>query len=138
MFRRHPTTAYYIPKTSIERVMANHDVKACGSSDLVAGANTTLRDELASPEHFGREKDLDTSATTSSSTGATEPSSVKAQKAPWLRWLNPLKKNRPPPPPNQQKISREYDAGLFSLLTWQLIAPLMTVRQNCWSIAMGC
>ncbi|KAL8916553.1 MAG: hypothetical protein Q9172_006254, partial [Xanthocarpia lactea] len=44
---------------------------------------------------------------------------------PWYKRLNPLKKRIPPPIPKERKVSREHNAGLFSKLTWQWMAPLM-------------
>ena len=132
--------------------MADHDLKTWSSNDPVASANATLRDDPLDPDQYeraGSEKNVDSPTATSpssdtdhASTNAPsvngEPSSAKAQKVSWSRWLNPLKRNRPPPLPNQRQVSREYTASFFSILTWQWIAPLMTVRRNFGNIAMEC
>ena len=41
--------------------------------------------------------------------------------------LNPLKSRRPPPVPKERKVSREYGANLFSILTFQWMSPIMQV-----------
>jgi hypothetical protein len=66
-------------------------------------------------------------------TGITEISqTTQATQLPkrslWKR-LNPLKRH-PPPVPDKRGQSREYTAGFFSLLTFQWITPLMTVRSR--------
>jgi ATP-binding cassette, subfamily C (CFTR/MRP), member 1 len=53
--------------------------------------------------------------------------SVHQGKRKWYRRLNPLKRSRKPPVPESRRVSREHDAGFFSLLTFQWMAPLMAV-----------
>jgi hypothetical protein len=63
-------------------------------------------------------------------TGITDMTDVteapEMKKRTWSQRLNPLKRN-PPPVPKERGISREYTAGLFSLLTWTWVTPLMSV-----------
>ncbi|OCT54510.1 Oligomycin resistance ATP-dependent permease [Cladophialophora carrionii] len=66
----------------------------------------------------------------STATDATEASSaalppVEPERAPWRYRINPLRRN-PPPIPEERAVSREYNAGFFSLLTFQWMNPLMT------------
>lgn len=42
--------------------------------------------------------------------------------------LNPLKWGKIPPVPEEREVCREYNAGFFSLVYFQWIAPLMSVR----------
>ncbi|CAM1508323.1 Fc.00g051710.m01.CDS01 [Cosmosporella sp. VM-42] len=48
------------------------------------------------------------------------------QKKPWYKNMNPLRWGAPPPAPGERHISREYQAGFLSLLTFHWMAPLMT------------
>jgi ATP-binding cassette subfamily C (CFTR/MRP) protein 1 len=45
----------------------------------------------------------------------------------WYKKMNPLKWGEKPPVPETRLPSREYSAGFFSRLTFQWMAPLMTV-----------
>jgi hypothetical protein len=47
--------------------------------------------------------------------------------AKWYRKLNPLRLRRIPLLPVKRTISREYGAGFWSMITFQWMAPLMTV-----------
>ena len=82
-------------------------------------------------DSVGTEKELTriSSSTSSSilSSREGEEKSEDAQKKPWYKNLNPLKRRKKPPVPTERKISREYNAGFFSLLTFQWMNPLMTV-----------
>jgi ATP-binding cassette, subfamily C (CFTR/MRP), member 1 len=64
--------------------------------------------------------------TTSVVSGATE-SSTEPQQKPWYKNLNPMKWGAPPSVPQERGVSREYMAGFLSLMTFQWMAPLMTV-----------
>jgi ATP-binding cassette subfamily C (CFTR/MRP) protein 1 len=67
-------------------------------------------------------------------------SSVSANKK-WYRKLNPLKRSKKPPVPESREVCREYQASLFSRITFQWMAPLMTVgyqrpleKNDLWSV----
>lgn len=47
----------------------------------------------------------------------------------WDTWLNLLRNKSIPVPDERNVVSREYKAGLFSLLAFNWISPLMTVRK---------
>lgn len=47
---------------------------------------------------------------------------------PWYKTPNPLRWGKIPPIPKERKVCPEYNAGFFSLLFFQWMAPLMTVR----------
>lgn len=75
---------------------------------------------------------IEKSASYSSNTSATSDDDVdaKSSSAPhdgWLDRANPLKRSNKPPVPTERDVSREYGAGFFSLLTFQWMAPLMSV-----------
>ncbi|ORY11233.1 P-loop containing nucleoside triphosphate hydrolase protein [Clohesyomyces aquaticus] len=70
----------------------------------------------------------------SSTSGVTEYSddlssakSSRSKKKKWYKNMNPLKWRETPPIPASRGMSREYNANFFSLLTFQWMAPLMTV-----------
>ena len=63
-----------------------------------------------------------TSALTVESSGATW-----TERKPWYKRLNPLKRSKKPPVPKERILSREYDASWLSLLTFQWMAPIMSV-----------
>ncbi|KAL8717262.1 MAG: hypothetical protein Q9225_005482 [Loekoesia sp. 1 TL-2023] len=66
--------------------------------------------------------------TTTRSSVMVEPEADEHRiKKPWYRSLNPLKKRTLPPIPKERVLSREYNAGLISRLTWQWMAPIMHV-----------
>ncbi|KAL1635190.1 ATP-binding cassette transporter yor1 [Neofusicoccum ribis] len=69
------------------------------------------------------------SSDVSSSDGGleTKSQSTQDQHDSWLDRANPLKKSNKPPVPTQRDVSREHGAGFFSLLTFQWMAPLMSV-----------
>ncbi|KAI5461280.1 P-loop containing nucleoside triphosphate hydrolase protein [Mariannaea sp. PMI_226] len=54
------------------------------------------------------------------------PEDENQKKKPWHKKLNPLRWGPPPPVPKEKIVSREFQAGFFSLLTFQWMAPLMT------------
>jgi ATP-binding cassette, subfamily C (CFTR/MRP), member 1 len=64
--------------------------------------------------------------TTSVVSGVTE-SSIEVKQKPWYKTLNPMKWGAPPPVPQMRQVSREYTANFLSLMTFQWMAPLMTV-----------
>ncbi|KAI5206406.1 ABC multidrug transporter-like protein [Aureobasidium subglaciale] len=53
--------------------------------------------------------------------------SIEEEKQTWSEKINPLKKKHKPPIPAQQGESREYKANFFSHLTFQWMAPIMSV-----------
>jgi ATP-binding cassette subfamily C (CFTR/MRP) protein 1 len=70
----------------------------------------------------------------SSATTATQASSLAyvasatpTEKKPWYKRLNPLRRGKTPPIPEERVVSREYNAGFLSMLTFQWVNPLMTV-----------
>ncbi|KAK0642289.1 ABC transporter C family member 10 [Lasiodiplodia hormozganensis] len=95
------------------------------AATLNSGPVATADEKVPSP---GIEK----SASYSSNTSAASDDDVdaKSSSAPhdgWLDRANPLKRSNKPPVPTERDVSREYGAGFFSLLTFQWMAPLMSV-----------
>ncbi|OTB05798.1 hypothetical protein M426DRAFT_72650 [Hypoxylon sp. CI-4A] len=76
------------------------------------------REELKHTQSYA----TDTSAITRTTTRASVPA-----KKPWYKTPNPLRWGSIPPVPEERQVSREYEAGFFSRLTFQWMAPLMNV-----------
>ena len=58
---------------------------------------------------------------------STTPSHAKPQ-VKWYRRLNPLRLRQAPPVPTEREVSKEYGAGFFSIITFQWMSTMMTVR----------
>ncbi len=122
------------------------------TTDPVAATNVTNSSEPVATEPLQyvdsessiseREKDPEksvkrtTTARTTSTAGAsalssqgeeTKSTEQKAAKKAWYKRLNPLKRGHKPPVPKERVVSREYEAGFFSRLTFQWMSPLMRV-----------
>ncbi|KAM6522395.1 ATP-binding cassette transporter yor1 [Fusarium falciforme] len=80
------------------------------------------KDESRGPEL--REVRTAASAATTATRATTQPG--PPEKKPWHKNLNPLRWGSLPPVPPERMASREYQAGFFSMLTFQWMAPLMT------------
>ncbi|KAF2474597.1 multidrug resistance-associated protein 5 [Lindgomyces ingoldianus] len=68
-----------------------------------------------------------TSGVTDFSDDVSSAKSSRSAKKKWYKRMNPLKWGAKPPIPDSRQVCREYNAGWFSLLTFQWMAPLMTV-----------
>ncbi|RVX68489.1 hypothetical protein B0A52_07913 [Exophiala mesophila] len=66
-----------------------------------------------------------TSVTEASHAGLPKP--AQKRPLPWYHKINPLKYGDPAPLPEERSVCPEYNAGFFSLLTFQWMNPLMTV-----------
>ncbi|EMC91328.1 hypothetical protein BAUCODRAFT_39495 [Baudoinia panamericana UAMH 10762] len=65
---------------------------------------------------------------TSVATSIAEPEAQQpARKRTWGERLNPLKRKIPPPVPKERQPNREHEAGVFSKIYFQWMAPLMDV-----------
>lgn len=64
-------------------------------------------------------------------TRTTSRASVPQQSKPWYKQPNPLRWGSIPPIPKERQVSREYNAGFLSRLTFQWMAPLMSVSCAC-------
>ncbi|KAK8041144.1 P-loop containing nucleoside triphosphate hydrolase protein [Apiospora phragmitis] len=60
-------------------------------------------------------------------TRTTSRASVPPKSKPWYKQPNPLRWGSIPPVPTERQVSREYNAGFLSRLTFQWMAPLMNV-----------
>lgn len=92
--------------------------------DLGDKKETTLESIVKTRPPFEHLKSYAT--TTSVLSGVTE-SSIEVKPKPWYKRLNPMKWGAPPPVPHTRQVSREYTANFLSLMTFQWMAPLMTV-----------
>lgn len=69
------------------------------------------------------------SGVTDSSDDVVDAKSEASGKKKWYRRLNLLKRGKKPEIPETRQVSREYHAGFLSLLTFQWMAPLMSVSK---------
>ena len=70
------------------------------------------------------------SATTEASDDLSDAKSSAKRKKKWYQKMDPFKWGADPPVPETRLVSREYQAGLFSRLTFQWMHPLMTVSDT--------
>lgn len=68
-----------------------------------------------------------TQTTTASSITIPDAADGSTTSKPWYKRVNPLKRSTKPPVPKERIVSREYKASFLSLLTFQWMAPLMSV-----------
>lgn len=71
-----------------------------------------------------------TTTTTASSVAPESTTVAPKKKKPWYKRLNPLKRSNKPPVPKERVVSREYGASFLSMLTFQWMAPIMTVSES--------
>lgn len=76
-------------------------------------------------------RDSYSSGDTGSDSGPGTKAEPTQDQRSWLDKANPLKKSTKPPVPEQRGVSREHGAGFFSVLTFQWMAPLMSVSRMC-------
>ncbi|KAK2746674.1 hypothetical protein FQN57_003018 [Myotisia sp. PD_48] len=99
-------------------------------TSVVSG--TTAQPEIEKAESALR-RPMNHDSDSGSSDGAENATSNKEGKGaarsmpklPWRKRLNPLRLRKPPPVPTERSISREYDAGILSKMTFQWMSPLM-------------
>lgn len=60
---------------------------------------------------------------------ATTTANRQPESKPWYKTPNPLRWGGIPPVPAERAVSREYQAGFFSQMTFQWMAPLMNVSE---------
>jgi ATP-binding cassette subfamily C (CFTR/MRP) protein 1 len=135
--------------------MSAREVKDYKTTDPVGAAGSTNRDEpLASEEDkdiveedekHGRFTEIKAEAeveerpelgarlrsyatnTSATSAATTTHSRVPQKRKKWYKNPNPLKWGKVPEVPKERGPSREYNAGFFSVITFQWMAPLMSV-----------
>jgi ATP-binding cassette, subfamily C (CFTR/MRP), member 1 len=101
-------------------VASEQDDVVPGNSDKA----TTALESIVKRQNLYQSKSY---ATTTSAASASETESTAEAKKSWYKRLNPLRWGTPPPAPQERTPSREYTAGFLSLMTFQWMAPLMTV-----------
>lgn len=117
-----------IQPTNTDR-LTDSDEDRVEKTDEKDGDNIShIKDDDDEDEHKGPELRV-TRTSASAATTATHATTLAPapEKKPWHKNLNPFRWGPPPPVPKEKITSREYEAGFFSLLTFQWMAPLMTV-----------
>lgn len=127
------------------------EVKDYKTTDPVGAASSANRDEPLATEEDGDEvrredekraeftetksaaearpvlgERLSSYATTASVESSAAVSQAEQKKKPWYKNTNPLKWGKVPPVPKEREVSREYNAGFFSRVTFQWMAPVMS------------
>ena len=112
--------------TNNREPVATEPLRYVGSeSDL---SSSGAEKEKEKSKRGKREMDRTLTTTTTASSFVPDPSAAEpAEKKPWYKRLNPLKRSRKPPVPKERIVSREYGANFFSMLTFQWMAPIMSV-----------
>ncbi|KAK4043033.1 ATP-binding cassette transporter YOR1 [Parachaetomium inaequale] len=106
------------------------DASPSGDKEKLEGQDRLRRTESVEEpaEAADARNDLDrlrTIATATSVTSTTATNRLPEQK-PWYRQPNPLRWGKIPPVPKEKAVSPEHNAGFFSSLVFQWIAPLMS------------
>ena len=115
------------PESAAQVTVSSEPVATEPLQYVVSESDLSLPDPEKEPQHNAK-RTLTATTTASSLTVETRASVQPKRKKPWYKRLNPLKRSRKPPVPKERTVSREYTAGLLSLLTFQWMAPLMAVR----------
>lgn len=116
-----------VQPTNTDR-LTDSDEDRVEKTDEKDGDNIShIKDDDDEDEHKGPELRV-TRTSASAATTATHATTLAPapEKKPWHKNLNPFRWGPPPPVPKEKITSREYEAGFFSLLTFQWMAPLMT------------
>lgn len=92
----------------------------------------------ANKEKAGRLGRVKSSATDASATTVATSRHPERESKPWYKQPNPLRWGKIPPIPQERTVCREHKAGFFSLVYFQWVAPLMTVRSASISPRICC
>jgi ATP-binding cassette, subfamily C (CFTR/MRP), member 1 len=111
------------PLTTIE-TFKEHGLRPEESGDLTNGLET-LRSK-------SRSDILSRSQSRATEAGEYSDKEDEDVKKKWYRRLNPLRWGPMPPVPKERQVSRETNAGFWSKLTFQWMAPLMRVSLGHW------
>ncbi|KAI1805517.1 P-loop containing nucleoside triphosphate hydrolase protein [Daldinia bambusicola] len=114
------------PLTSVNKPTDSEPVSVYEDS----GEEIRKEEEESDEKRPGREelKHTQSYATdTSAVTRTTSRASAPVAKKPWYKNPNPLRWGSIPPIPKERQVSREYKASFLSRLTFQWMAPIMSV-----------
>jgi ATP-binding cassette subfamily C (CFTR/MRP) protein 1 len=121
---------------SYEPIVSESDETAAVNKDLEASGNGNATHEKQHNPNHGTLSRLQSSTSGVSewsedlSATDTRSSGGKKEKKKWYKKMNPLKWGAKPPVPAERGVSREYTAGVLSKITFQWMAPLMTVSSD--------
>jgi hypothetical protein len=119
---------YDTPPTPDEPVADEKEVVADSSKyEKAVGDHDSTLDAKEERTRLDRTKSSVTDA--SVTTAATSRHPERGSK-PWYKTPNPLRWGKIPPIPKERDVCPEYRASFFSLLFFQWMAPLMTVRTS--------
>ena len=110
--------------TAAEPPGANPTIEDIDSQDVekeeIKASSGGIREQSKSDLKPTQSYATDASATTDAPAASQKPKS-------WYNKINPLQWGPVPPVPKERTPSREYKAGILSLITFQWMAPLMKV-----------
>ena len=110
--------------TSAVNSSETYPLESVGSESELSGQDEKDFEKEARPKAH---RTTTTSTAISVSTATTRTTVQPKKKKVWYKRLNPLKWGDKPPVPKERTVSREYGASFLSMLTFQWMAPLMTV-----------
>lgn len=118
--------AFSANETEIVALDDEKDVVESISSDGVETAEKQPQVEEVKRPVLETQKSF---ATTTSRLTRTDSNATQQQlnRKPWYKQPNPLRWGAVAPVPKEREVSREYNAGFWSMLTFQWMAPLMHV-----------
>lgn len=121
-----------VARNQLDRTLSNpvqetEFLERTSSRQFLDVPQTIRRTTSRKSEDVPLEKIVSTATTaTEASLNLQSTASKEPGKRPWRDRINPLRQGKPPPIPKERVESREYNAGFFSLLTFQWMNPLMT------------
>lgn len=107
---------------------SNHDEKLHSESEKDDAIEEASSDGDHEPNEKGRELEQTKSYATSAVTRTDSHVDAAQEKKPWYKNINPLRWGKIPAVPTERTVSREYYASFLSLVYFQWMAPMMSVR----------
>lgn len=131
-----PEHAEPLADVPLERVANEHELNDEKVYDREAiEESSDSQDDEEKEKNIVRPAVERTRSNWTTTTGTSAATSIAEQESPadpprkrtWGEIINPLKRKNLPPVPKERLPSREYKASFFSMLTFQWMAPLMSV-----------
>lgn len=117
------------------RVTSESELNEENVLDIDANEKNTANERDKHAETSPLERSTSSWTSRSSGDDSQKEKNVAEEKRSWSERLNPLKKKTKPPIPEQRQVSREYGASFWSLLTFQWMAPIMSVSKiEVWNL----
>lgn len=118
----HSRSSHDVSSVSDKEQHGPEDQLRHADADRIAAAD---RVDAEQGEDGGKRDELNRYATATSVNSTAATNRLPEQK-PWYKEPNPLRWGKIPPVPRERTVCPEYEAGFFSSLVFQWIAPLMS------------